>query len=279
MTTGTGLDLPRLLGIAAEILDGVSDAFVAGLGAPSVVVKGDTDFATQVDLDLERSIRQALLERTGIAVHGEEFGGAPVTDGPVWVLDPVDGTYNYSVGMPVAAILLALVVDGDAVLGLTWLPLVGQRYSAHRGGPLLCNGEPVAAAAQTSLAQSAIAFGPFDVSHGGRYPGAQRAALLEVLSRRAARLRMTGSTGVDMAYAAAGIFGGAIAFGGHPWDNAAGAALVRAAGGIATDLAGNPWTVTSPSLVAGAPEIHAELMALIRDAFDTPAPNEEGNAS
>ncbi len=77
---------------------------------------------------------------------------------------------------------------------------------------------------------------------------------------------MTGSTGVDLSFTAAGIFGGAVIFGRHAWDNAPGAALVRAAGGIATDLSGNPWTVTSSSLVVGAPGLHAELLDVITDA-------------
>ncbi len=263
MTTPSGRDLPSLLEVAGSILDGVSAEFVTGLGAPSAVAKGGTDFATQVDLDLEQRIRRELTERTGIAVHGEEFGGPPVTDGAIWVLDPVDGTYNYSTGMPLTGILLGLLIDGEATLGLTWLPLTGTRYAGHVGGPLYCNGVPTGPPPASALAQTAVAFGPFNVSHGGRYPGARRAQLPEALSVRAARLRMTGSTGVDMAYVAAGIFGAAIAFGAHAWDNAAGAALVRAAGGVATDLAGNPWTVTSPSLVTAMPDVHRELMAVI----------------
>jgi len=267
VTSRPDLDPSALLEIAGGILDGVSAEFTAGLGAPSAVAKGGTDFATQVDLDLEQRIRRELTDRTGIAVHGEEFGGPSVTEGAVWVLDPVDGTYNYSTGMPLTGILLGLLVDGEAVLGLTWLPLTGTRYAGHVAGPLYRNGIPMAPNPPAILAQTAVAFGPFNVSHGGRYPGTHRAQLLEALSVRAARLRMTGSTGVDMAYVAAGIFGAAIAFGAHAWDNAAGAALVRAAGGVATALAGNPWTVTSPSLVTAMPDVHRELMAVIDDVI------------
>ncbi|MFT4126182.1 MAG: inositol monophosphatase, partial [Gordonia sp. (in: high G+C Gram-positive bacteria)] len=230
------------------------------------VRKGATDFATQVDLDLERRITAELADRTGIAVHGEEFGGPAVDKGAVWVLDPVDGTYNFSAGMPLTGILCGLLVDGEPVLGLTWLPLQNRRYAAHVDGPLLVDGEPAPPLARTDLARSMIAYGPFTVGHGGRYVGATRAAVLERLSSRVARLRMTGSTGVDLAFTAAGIFGGAVSFGRHPWDNAAGAALVRAAGGIATDLGGTPWTVRSTSIVVGAPGVHEELMSIITEA-------------
>ncbi|MBD1318041.1 inositol monophosphatase family protein [Gordonia hankookensis] len=257
------MDHSRLLDTASTILDSVSAEFVAGLGAPSAVTKGPTDFATQVDLDLERRIAGELADRTQIPVHGEEFGGPSVTEGAVWVLDPVDGTYNYSTGVPLAGILLGLLVDGDPVLGLTWLPLLGRRYAGHVDGPLLVDGEPMPPLVPVDLQTSAIAYGPFNERAKGRYPGARRVDVLRALSSRVARLRMTGSTGVDMAYTAAGIFGGAIAFGRHAWDNAAGAALVRAAGGVATDLAGQPWTAASPSLVCAAPGLHAELMTVI----------------
>ncbi|MCH5641507.1 MULTISPECIES: inositol monophosphatase [unclassified Gordonia (in: high G+C Gram-positive bacteria)] len=265
MTSVATLDYPRLLDVAGSVLDAAADDFVAGVGAPSAVTKSPTDFATQVDLDLERRIAAELAETTGLPVHGEEFGGPPVDEGVVWVLDPIDGTYNYSTGVPLTGILLGLLVDGHPVLGLTWLPLQGVRYAGHVDGPLLVDGRPAPPLRDAELAREAIAYGPFNASHGGRYAGARRADVIRALSSRAARLRMTGSTGVDLAYTAAGIFGGAIAFGRHAWDNAAGAALVRAAGGVATDLGGTPWTARSVGIVTGSPGLHDELMAVIAE--------------
>jgi myo-inositol-1(or 4)-monophosphatase len=74
---------------------------------------------------------------------------------------------------------------------------------------------------------------------------------------------MHGATGIDLAYTAAGILGGAISFSGHVWDHAAGVALVRAAGGLVTDLAGNDWTVTTPSALVGLPGVHGEILDLL----------------
>ncbi|SUA43191.1 Inositol-1-monophosphatase ImpA [Nocardia africana] len=65
-------------------------------GAPSAVQKGRGDFATALDLELERTLSQQLADRTGIPVHGEEFGGPELSSGTAWVLDPIDGTFNYS---------------------------------------------------------------------------------------------------------------------------------------------------------------------------------------
>ena len=68
--------------------------------------KKGNDFATEVDLAIERQVVEALVSRTGIEVHGEEFGGADIDSPLVWVLDPIDGTFNYAAGLPTAAILL-----------------------------------------------------------------------------------------------------------------------------------------------------------------------------
>ncbi|WP_280181698.1 inositol monophosphatase family protein [Nocardia farcinica] len=268
-------DLPELLTVAGEILDGAAARFVAGIGAPSAVSKGRNDFATELDLELERTVSAALRERTGFPVHGEEFGGPQLTSGTAWVLDPIDGTFNYSAGHPLSGMLLALVHDGEPVLGLTWLPLLGRRYAAMRGGPLLLDGAALPPLPTGKLAESMIGFGTFNVDSDGRIPGRFRFDLLGPLSRLSSRVRMHGSTGIDLAFTASGVLGGAIVFGHHPWDNAAGVALVRAAGGVVTDLAGEPWTITSGSVLAAAPGVHAELLEMICAVAD-PAGAEEG---
>lgn len=249
---------------ASAILDAATEPFVAGHRADSAVRKKGNDFATHVDLAIERQVVDALVAQTGIEVHGEEFGG-PALDSPwVWVLDPVDGTFNYAAGSPMAAILLGLLHHGDPLAGLTWLPFTDQRYTAVAGGALLKNGAPQARLAPTTLATALIGVGAFSADSRGRFPGRYRLAVLENLSRVCSRLRMHGSTGIDLAFVADGILGGAISFGGFVWDHAAGVALVRAAGGVATDLAGQPWTPAARSLVAAAPGVHAEILEILR---------------
>jgi myo-inositol-1(or 4)-monophosphatase len=265
------LDPQRLLAIAAEVLDSVADRFRAGLGAPSAVTKGHTDFATEFDLELERVISAELAGRTGIGVHGEEFGGPELTAGTVWVVDPIDGTFNYSAGLPIAGILLALLHDGMPVLGLTWLPLSGLNYAGFVGGGLTCNGTPLEPLPTLRLDEAMVAFGAFNLDSRGRYPGAYRVELLGELSRRTARLRLFGSTGFDLALTAGGKLGGAISFGHHAWDNAPGAALVLAAGGQISDIAGKRWSVSSPSIVAAGPGVHDELLKLIEQLGDPAA--------
>lgn len=264
----TPAELGALLAVATEALDSVEARFVAGVGAPSHVRKGAGDFATALDLELEQTLSALLTERTGIEVHGEEYGGGDVSHGAMWIVDPIDGTFNYSSGLPIAGTLLALVDEGQPVLGLTWLPVLGLRYSGAVGGPVLRNGEPLARLAPRRLAESIISFGAFNLDSRGRYPGQFRLRVIGETSRISSRLRMHGSTGADLAFTAAGVLGGAVSFGHHPWDHAAGVALTRAAGGVVTDLAGRPWTLTSPSAVAAAPGVHEELLAVIAGVGD-----------
>ena len=256
-------DLRGLVAEATVILDVAAKPFVVGHRAQSAVAKLGNDFATEVDLAIERQVVKALEEATGIGVHGEEFGGAPIDSHLVWVLDPIDGTFNYAAGLPTAAILLGLLRDGEPVAGLTWLPFVEQRYTAIIGGPLYANGVAQPALKSAPLSDSIIGIGTFNVDSRGPYPGRYRMATLEQLSRRCSRIRMHGSTGMDFAYAAAGVLGGAISFGHHVWDHAAGVALVRAAGGVVTDLAGKDWTPTSRSALAGEPSVHAQILEIV----------------
>src|SRR5215210_4275794 len=133
-------DLDALVATAAEILDVAAKPFVEGHRADSAVQKKGNDFATEVDLAIERQVVKALTEQTGIEVHGEEYGGADIDSPLVWVLDPIDGTFNYAAGSPMAAILLGLVRDGEPVAGLTWLPFTGERFTGVVGTPLRSNG-------------------------------------------------------------------------------------------------------------------------------------------
>jgi myo-inositol-1(or 4)-monophosphatase len=258
------MDVNALVEQASTILDAAAEPFVAGHRADSAVSKRGDDFATKVDLEIERQVVEALEKTTGIGVHGEEFGGAELDSPWVWVLDPVDGTFNYAAGSPMAAILLGLLHDGDPVAGLTWLPFTGQRYVAVVGGPLRKNGVPQPALAKVDLADTVIGVGTFNADSRGRFPGRYRLAVLEELSRVSSRLRMHGATGIDLAYVADGILGGSISFGDHVWDHAAGVALVRAAGGIVTNLAGEKWTPDSRSALAGAPGVHEQMLEILR---------------
>ncbi len=257
-------DLDAMVAVAARILDDAVKPFIEGHRADSAVQKKGNDFATEVDLAIERQVVEALTRETGVGVHGEEFGGADVESPLVWVLDPIDGTFNYAAGSPMAAILLGLLRDGEPVAGLTWVPFTGERFTGVVDKPLRSNGVEQPALQPVQLADSVVGVSTFNVDSRGKVPGRYRLAVIADLSRKCSRMRMHGATGIDFAYAASGVLGGAISFGAHVWDHAAGVALVRAAGGIVTNLDGSDWTTDSRSALAGAPGVHGELLDLLK---------------
>jgi myo-inositol-1(or 4)-monophosphatase len=256
--------LADLVQVAAGVLDAASDQFVAGHRADSAVAKKGNDFATEIDLAIERRVVAELNRLTGIGVHGEEFGGESLDAESVWVLDPIDGTFNYAAGSPMAAILLGMLHHGEPVAGLTWLPFVGQRYTAVAGSAMHDNGVALPSLTASTLAESMVGIQTYNIDSRGRFPGRYRSAVLDNLSRVCSRVRMHGATGIDLAYVGAGILGAAISFGHHIWDHAAGVALVRSAGGVVTDLAGQPWTPESRSALAAAPGVHEEMLEIVR---------------
>ena len=166
------MDLGALVEKASAILDDATEPFLAGHRADSAVQKKGNDFATDVDLAIERQVVAALTETTGIGVHGEEFGGTDLDSEWVWVLDPVDGTFNYAAGSPMAGILLGLLHHGDPVAGLTWLPFLDQRYTAVADGPLMKNGVAQPPLAPVDLADALIGAGSFSADARGGSRGA-----------------------------------------------------------------------------------------------------------
>lgn len=277
MPTDLPVDPDRAMAVAAAALDAAWDPFVSGLGAKASRFKESrNDFATEVDLSLERQITDALREGTGLDVHGEEYGGPPVNEGTLWVLDPVDGTANYSLGIPDVAIMAALVHDRQPVVALTWLPLLGMRFASIAGRPLRVNGEELLPVADSSIRDVAVGLGSMNSGNRGTYTSAFRREVVEQLSVKTARTRKFGSTGVDLAYVASSRLSAAVTFGHYPWDNAPGACHVRAAGGIVTDLGGEDWNVESQSLLAASPRAHGEVLDLVRELGDPATVTEAG---
>lgn len=276
----------ELLAIAEAAVDEAEAHFTAGLGASPARFKGEGDFATEVDLVIERQLRQLLTTMTGIPVWGEEYGlaadssaagqetgqaagqaasladAAPADAVPsgetFWVVDPIDGTANYSAGNPMCGILVALIHESRPVAAVASFPLIGRRLSAAEGGTLRSIGGP---AAGFGGGEEALGF---EESRG--HVGCSShldANVLSYLMDTGLRPRMTGSVGLDAAFVAQGVFDGAVNFSEYAWDNAAGALLVKAAGGVVTGVEGEDWTVNSRGLVVGTPQVHATLMDAI----------------
>lgn len=271
------VDPDEAMQVATAALDTVWDEFVAGTGAKAARFKESrADFATEVDLSLEKSISNALRRGTGLEVHGEEYGGPPVNTGTIWVVDPVDGTANYSFGIPECSIMAALLHNGQPVLGLTYMPLLNMRFTSKAGGPLVFNGKELAPMADMSVREVALGLGSFNSGNRTTFTPAYRREAMERLSLVAARTRKFGSSGVDMAYVASSRLSAALTFGHYAWDNAAGACHVRSAGGVVCDLHGEQWHVESQSMLAGSQKAVGEVISILKELGDPSSVTEAG---
>ena len=163
------------------------------------------------------------------AVLGEESGAHAGTGDYLWVIDPLDGTNNFSQGLPVFTVSIGLQYKGEAVLGVVYAPYFDELYTAVKGGGAYLNGKSLRVSAKSALAESVLGTGfPYDKDVN---PDNNAGNLVSILPSLRGIRRM-GSAAYDLACVAAGFLDGYWELALHPWDICAGALLVEEAGGI-----------------------------------------------
>ncbi|QYH19518.1 inositol monophosphatase [Corynebacterium aquatimens] len=252
--------LSQYADVALAAVHEARGVFMERLGDAPALYKGKGDFATEADLEIERLLRARLGGETGIDVFGEEQGGE-MNPQACWVVDPIDGTSNYSSGNPNCAILVSLILDGEPVLAVTDIPLLGMELHTVGDGPVLLNGEALPAIGQETSAAAQIGVGSVGSDDRQRFPASMRLDLVGALAKTELRPRISGSVGVDLAFVALGIYQAAVSFSPHIWDNAAGVLLGRNAGGVVTDVEGAPWQIGAAGAIAGTPAAHATALS------------------
>ena len=234
-----------------------------------MVAKGRGNFVTEADLAAERAVLDLLRrEYPEHAVLSEETAGqaagAPAgrsgDEGWLWVVDPLDGTHNFSQGIPHFAFNVALCRDGEPLLGLTYAPVTGDEFFAGEGGGLIVNGEPARASSTASLKQSVLGM---DLGYDDER-AAELIALLAELWPGVQSARVMGSAALGLAYAACGRYDVFVHYFLYPWDIAAGILLVREGGGVIVDRDGGPVSIHSQGAVAGAPGAVREFLRLAK---------------
>ena len=262
MTPGPapGLDLTALLDVALGAARAGGEVVRAAFGAPrDVRAKGPGDWVSATDTASERVVRAALeAGAPTIPVVGEEEGGASAE--VRWLVDPLDGTTNFLHGYPVVGVSVGLVVGTVPVVGVVHAPVLGDTYWAVAGGGAHRNGERLAVAGRPPEAAVCATGFPF------RAKRSRLDAYLPVFERALRTfedLRRAGAASLDLAWTAAGVYDGYFEPALGPWDVAAGALLVREAGGVVTDWAGDPdaW-LDSGDIVAAPAPIHARILDL-----------------
>ncbi len=250
---------PRVVRIAEQVLHCALDEIAAGLvarsGSNRVTAKADGTPVTDVDLEVDRLLRERIVAR--FPDHGmlteESTTVTPDTEW-TWVIDPIDGTSNYTTDVPYWCVSVALAHRGAPVMGIVDAPVLSRRYAAVRGQGARRNGTPIRVRPGVDWRDPA---------------NRHIAVMLTTASARRARaagvrlnVRVMGSTALDLALVADGGAVGSLALVPHVWDVAAGTLLVEEAGGAVVTLRGEPML----PLVAGVD--HRAVSAVTAAAAD-----------
>lgn len=225
----------------------------------SVAEKSRNDFVSRADRESEAAVIEAIRRSAPEdGILGEEGGSSPGSSGREWIVDPLDGTSNFIAGFPFWCVSIGVREAGQLIAGVVWDPLREEMFHAISGGGAFRGGKRLQASSRPSVDGAFLATGfPFrDRERIDEY-----LALFRDLFLKARAIRRAGSAALDLAYVAAGIFDGFFEMRLSPWDIAAGAVLVREAGGTVSDFTGGAAFMTSGDVVAGPAGLVADIVA------------------
>ena len=235
-------------------------AYLRAHAAAAAVVetKGRGDYVTGLDLAANDLIQQKI--RAAFPKHrvlSEESVGAPLSDEPTWIIDPIDGTLNIANRFPLFCVSIALVERKRPVVGVVYDPLLDDLFAAEAGAGATWNGETIAVRRGVPWQDALLGF---DLGHVDQ-AAHDSLALAAALRPQVAGLRLTGSAALAICYVAAGRLSAFFHHRLEPWDMAAALLIVREAGGCVTTLDGSP--ITKPqagSVVVGSDAIVQKIL-------------------
>ena len=223
-------------------------------------VKGDSKgLVTATDLAAEKAILEVLSAESGYEIMSEESQHSQNITGPVWVVDPLDGTNNFARSLPFFAVSVGLMNGNESLVGVI-IDVVGKKeYYAIKGGGAFCNGEKFILPGFDSHYIPMVF-----LNHG--YAETDRSKfkkLADILASDFNILKL-GTTALELCYIASGAVDGFICSGDELWDFAAGIVIAQEAGCVFTDWHGNPWDGTHSHLLIARPEIHQIIVPQIK---------------
>lgn len=224
--------------------------------------KGHQDYVSFVDKQAERDLVTGLrqiIPNSGFIV--EENSATHQNEPFIWVVDPLDGTTNFIHNLAPHAISIALQKNKQTILGVVYELGHGQMFYSWHGIAAYCNNKEIKVSTSKTIAESLIATG-FSINKHARLPN--HLAAIKSVVENSHGIRRQGSAATDLAYVAAGIYDGFFEYALNAWDVAAGAYLVKKAGGQVTDYKGTDNYFFGKELVAGNKAVHAELLKLLQ---------------
>jgi myo-inositol-1(or 4)-monophosphatase len=225
-----------------------------------------TNLVTEIDKNAEQlvigKIRQCFSHHDFL---GEESGAAEIKSEYRWIIDPLDGTVNYTHGLPAFCVSIGLEHKGEIVLGVVYDPNLDELFTAEKGKGAWLNRKRIEVSKTAKLIESLIVTGfPYDVNDNPD-PALKhfRNFLVE-----AQAIRRLGSAALDLCYVAAGRFDGFWEGALRPWDMAAGVLMVTEAGGRWTDYRGTPSNVYNKQMLATNGVIHEQMIVVLKKGIE-----------
>lgn len=228
-----------------------------------ITYKSKHDLLTRADVETEKAILEIIKKRSpNDAILAEESGGEMVPAGRVWIIDPIDGTTNFAHGFRTYCISIALYEDGIPLVGLVNNAALGEYFYAVKGEGAYFNHKKIEVTTCKEPHEALIGTGfPYrDLEAIDQF-----ISVMKVLMMETQGLRRPGSAAYDLCCVASGRYDGFYEYALSPWDVAAGAIIIREAGGIVTDWEGNDNWLLGRRFVAGNPDIHAYLLKTIKN--------------
>jgi len=227
-----------------------------------IAYKGEINIVTDADRMSEEIIISKIYKKyPRHDILAEESTGTNKGSDFRWIIDPLDGTTNYAHGYPVFCVSIALEKEGEICLGAIYNPILNEMFVAERGKGAFLNDKRISVSNTIDLSRSLLATGfPYDIRNDEN----NNINYFNGMARSAQAIRRAGSAALDMAYIAMGRFDGFWELKLMPWDTAAGWLLIVEAGGIVSDLFGNPYNLQSPHVLASNGKIHIGMIDIFR---------------
>jgi myo-inositol-1(or 4)-monophosphatase len=226
-----------------------------------VEYKAENDPFSFVDVEADRRLREGCEQLIpGSGFINEELENREGTNDYRWIIDPIDGTSNFTHGIPHFCISLALQKAEETILGYVYQPLTQELFRAEKGKGATLNGDPIYRSDRQQLNLAVVATGfPYAVETWV----ADYLTMIYAIMQQTHGLRRFGSAALDLAYVAAGRLDVFLEFNLKPWDVAAGSLIVQEAGGQVSDFTGGDRYVFGGEMLATNGHVHQPMLEIL----------------
>jgi myo-inositol-1(or 4)-monophosphatase len=223
--------------------------------------KGDIDLVTEIDVAAEKVIKDLISSyHPKHQILAEESGAHESSSEYRWVVDPLDGTTNYSHGLPIFCVSIALERAGEPIVGVIYDPMREELFAAERGNGATLNGRTIEVSSVSQLKKAMLVTGfPYDVQTNE----VNNLDHFENFIKNAQAIRRLGSAAIDLCYVACGRMDGFWELKLNPWDMAAGALIVEEAGGRVTRFDGGTFDHYKKEICASNGLIHDQMVSVL----------------